>query len=463
MNKFDVALNKSMFRWSSHTVAWEVSVFPRSSSLKLSLLSFLLAGSVPAFGASPPACPSVSADRCADLHRQVAEGRRTMQERAGGVSLLNWGVNAKGSTVTVPMDPPRADKLSVAGAACDAAAADPTNALLVQNFWHLFGLALDSADAYDCDAGVPPVVSGADVVPAIGLASSASPDPGPANTIGMVFEKIPVGSFQMGSPLEEANRHSDETPHSTQIVQAFWLASSEVTQAQFEKVMGFNPNKSGFEFFAGRNQGKCESYAGVSLVDSSFPVTCVSWRDAVEFANKLSENEGLNPAYTLTGSDGAELDDTANGYRLPTEVEWEYAARAGTYSPWGSTFSREEAICAQANVADRRAQGTFGHTDQQINAFVVCDDGFDGPSPVASFAANPWGLFDMIGNAAEWTSDTYASYDSTVPTSDPMLRVFRGGSWADPPMEARVARRANGKPTFRGQNLGFRLARSAAP
>jgi formylglycine-generating enzyme required for sulfatase activity len=161
------------------------------------------------------------------------------------------------------------------------------------------------------------------------------------------------------------------------------------------------------------------------------PVTEVSWLAAVRFCNLLSRAAGLDPCYTL-GDDPDGLDVTcsfdAGGYRLPTEAEWEYACRAGT-------------------TGDR-----YGDLDE-----IAWHRGNSGGAvhDVATRAANPWGLYDMIGNVWEWCWDVY----------DPAVygpyRVFRGGGWADQPRGCRASCRRKSHPTFHIDDLGFRLARSA--
>ncbi|GHT82848.1 hypothetical protein FACS1894137_02560 [Spirochaetia bacterium] len=228
------------------------------------------------------------------------------------------------------------------------------------------------------------------------------------------FVRIQGGTFLMGSPPTEAERFDIETQHRV-TVSSFYMGKYEVSQAEYEAVMGNNPS-----YFKGANR----------------PVECVTWFDAVTYCNARSQREGLSPAYTIVGED-ITWNRNANGYRLPTEAEWEYACRAGTTGPYstGNTITTSQAKYAGGETA-----------------------------AVGSFAANPWGLYDMHGNVYEWCWDRYDTY-STGAQTDPMgaasgsYRVLRGGSWGNGARYLRSAHRGSDAPSLRDSYGGFRVVR----
>jgi formylglycine-generating enzyme required for sulfatase activity len=176
------------------------------------------------------------------------------------------------------------------------------------------------------------------------------------------------------------------------------------------------------------------------------PVVCVSYDDAQAYIRWLTRK-------------------TKRLYRLPSEAEWEYAARAGTQTvrPWG-----EANICRHANVADRSAVAA-GLEDTSATAFA-CSDGFTFTAPVASFAPNAFGLHDMLGNTAQWMADCLSpTYDGAPADAMPRAgaedcrRVLRGGAWMTPPESIRSARRSSDPRDGRGNGLSFRVARDLEP
>jgi formylglycine-generating enzyme required for sulfatase activity len=222
---------------------------------------------------------------------------------------------------------------------------------------------------------------------------------------------VEPGTFTMGSPESEADRGTDETEHNVTITQGFYLGKYEVTQAQYEAVIGYNPS----EFNATGNRNR--------------PVEDLNWTEALAFCEQLTiqeRNAGRIP------------EDWA--YVLPTESQWEYACRAGTttvYS-WGNDINSSHANYSFSGV---------GQTQE-----------------VGQYTANPWGFFDMHGNVWEWTADWYAVYPSDNPTIDPngpasgSNRIYRGGSRASDHRYLRSAKRYARAPSFRYHDIGFRLA-----
>lgn len=255
------------------------------------------------------------------------------------------------------------------------------------------------------------------------------------------FLLIPGGSFSMGSPEDEPWRSDDETQH-TVSVSDFYISPYEVRQSEYAAVTGSNPS----------------SFQGEDL-----PVENVSWLEAIAYCNALSERQGLTPAYTIDGT-FISWDRSANGYRLPTEAEWEYACRAGTETP----FNTETSISPEDS-------NYYGHYPYEIenNYFsqgnLTTKPGQYRQTTVAvgNFSPNGYGLYNMHGNVSEWVWDYYGPYDLTA-AADPAgpetgtRRVYRGGGWNDFAKNLRSAYRA-ALPEDQGSfNLGIRLVRNAA-
>ncbi|MCB9762742.1 MAG: formylglycine-generating enzyme family protein [Alphaproteobacteria bacterium] len=263
----------------------------------------------------------------------------------------------------------------------------------------------------------------------------------------MVQIPLPTEPFLMGStPETDPYSQDDEAQHPVLLTRPYLIARTEVTQVQYRAVMGVDPM---------RGDEDCER-AGLG---DDLPVVCVSWFDAVAYCNRLSELEGLTPAYVVEG-DAVRWTREADGYRLPTEAEWEYAARAGGMDRWAG-MDDEADLCAIGNIADLDAQEVY--EDWTV---APCGDGAVRLAAVGSYAANPWTLHDLTGNAWEWTWDRYTSdirdlqLDPEGPSTG-SLQVIRGGSWGSIPAAARVTRRYWGQPSGRLVILGFRVARSS--
>ena len=237
-----------------------------------------------------------------------------------------------------------------------------------------------------------------------GQPTAPVPLPESADSIGMKFKLIPAGTFTMGG----ASGLDNQTPHEVTLTKPFKMGVHEVTQDQYEQVMGVNPSK-----YKGANN----------------PVEMVSWEDAVEFCRRLSEL----PAEKAAG----------NVYCLPTEAEWEYACRAGTTTKY-----------------------SFGDDDSGLGDYAWHSENSGRTThPVGSKLPNAWGLYDMHGNVWEWCQDRYGDYPSGSVT-DPSgatsgsLRVYRGGCWYYSAGSCRSAFRDGDSPSFRHYYCGFRVCLS---
>ena len=241
------------------------------------------------------------------------------------------------------------------------------------------------------------------------------------------FVRINGATFTMGSPASEAQRDGDETQHQV-TVSSFFMGRHQVTQREYEEVMGTNPSH---------------------FKDSNLPVEQVSWFDAIEYCNRRSQLENLTPAYTVDGTN-VTWNSQADGYRLPTEAEWEYACRAGTTTPFNTG---NNITAAQANYDGNYPYNNNARSQHRQRT-----------TPVGSFSANSWGLYDMHGNVSEWCWDWYWAYprgeqtDPTGPASG-YTRVVRGGSWEDGGRYLRSAFRGGNDPSYRSFSSGFRLVR----
>ncbi|GHU23999.1 hypothetical protein FACS1894172_15720 [Spirochaetia bacterium] len=260
--------------------------------------------------------------------------------------------------------------------------------------------------------------------PAVTVRTASAPVPVqpsiPAN-----FVRIPAGSFMMGSPVSEPDRYDDEVQHRVTIT-GLSMSKYEVTQEEWSNVMGTNPS----------------NFKGYNL-----PVEDVSWYDAIEYCNARSRKEGLTPAYSRSG-DSVTWNRSANGYRLPTEAEWEYACRAGTTTPFstGTNITTNQANYNGNYPYNGNAKGTYRERTWAVG----------------SGTANSWGLYDMHGNVWEWCWDWYGDY-TTSSQADPTGaasgtgRVLRGGGWGGGAQLLCSAYRGGGTPTYRFNNLGFRV------
>ena len=272
---------------------------------------------------------------------------------------------------------------------------------------------------------------------------------------GMIW--IPSGTYTIGSlDVENISACIATVPqHQVILTAGFYMGKYQVTQAEYRQIMGTNPSK-----FTGENS-------------DNLPVESVSWYNAVEFCNKLSEREGFDPAYNIDKENPdpnnklADIVDPkwtvtlipgANGYRLATEAQWEYACRAGTTTMYytGDAISTDQANFNGTHYTHGEPQGLYRGT----------------PVEVGSFAPNPWGLYDMHGNVWEWcwdwVNDGGENYftDAPDPDTDPTglesgnRRMERGGSWSSPPARLLSAYRERARP-FRTDldDVGIRVLR----
>jgi formylglycine-generating enzyme required for sulfatase activity len=289
---------------------------------------------------------------------------------------------------------------------------------------------------------------------------------------GMVW--INPGTFMMGSPLYEPEGWDNETLHQVTLTKGFYMGKFEVTLGQYVEVMGYNP--SYFYKWADYIYDDPEDYFENW---ESYPADSVTWYDALDFCNKLSEMEGLTPAYTITSrypSIGypitqaeVEIDWDASGYRLPTEAEWEYACRAGTTGPFNFFNEATGGWGTDTITSGLDGQANFAGDWYPYNGSPegVC---LEYTTPVGWYAPNEWGLYDMHGNLYEWCWGWFESFSGEEMTdpkgSEPNWDgiVLRGGCFYSPGEEVRSAYRNNydspGDPWFNYFfTIGFRVVR----
>jgi len=264
---------------------------------------------------------------------------------------------------------------------------------------------------------------------------------------GTVMVLLRPGSFTMGASRREPGQRANERLHTVKLARPYYLATTEVTNEQFRR---FRP---------GHDSGR---YGSIWLANPAQPVANVRWEDAAAYCNSLNAAGGLPEAYAVR-PDGVTLNrPIGQGYRLPTEAEWAWAARhAGgaqaTRFPWGDAMPPP---LRSGNFADRSVAGVLADTIQGY------EDGFVGPAPVGQFTPSAAGLYDMAGNVAEWVHDVYAiqapADDKPDPTGPPSgkLHVIRGSSWMQSSISALRWTYRDYGPDPR-PDVGFRCARYA--
>jgi formylglycine-generating enzyme required for sulfatase activity len=267
----------------------------------------------------------------------------------------------------------------------------------------------------------------------------------------------------MGSPDMEPDREGFRERRHEVRLDAFYLGTRELTVGEFRRFIeetGYQTTaeQAGGAFAYNETSGEWEVRAGTDWRRPGFrqgddhPAVNVSWFDAVQYCNWLSEKEGLKPVYVISGED-VRWDKSSDGYRLPTEAEWEYACRAGTATPFSSG---ERISTAQANY-DGNAPYNYGNRGLFRKTTM----------PVSSFRPNAWGVYNMHGNVWEWCWDFYGLTGEGVEVQENPAgpdsgahRINRGGGWSSPAKDLRSAARSSDFPETAGGSLGFRLARN---
>ena len=253
---------------------------------------------------------------------------------------------------------------------------------------------------------------------------------------GIVLRLIPSGKFYMGShDSDEFMRNNERPQHRVHVTNPLYIGIYQVTQAQFAELLEYNPS--------------------TSVLHDANPVDSASWFSAVDFCNKLSENEGLSPYYAIENArrktnKSIEYADISvlggNGFRLPSEAEWEYACRAGSITPW----------CFGDLVLDVGHYAWY-YDNAQLETH-----------PVGNKKPNAWGLYDMHGNIMEWCNDWYNDfyYQQDIPEENPsgpddgLSRVLRGGAWQFGAEATRSAYRNSANPDAMSNIIGFRVVRN---
>ena len=392
---------------------------------------------------------------------------RTVTVTAGGTEQLqNISLEALPATLQVTANV-QGGEILVDGAVVGTTVLNRAVSVSVPSGSRQLTVRLDGFEDYQSSVTLAPGAT-----QSLTAALSATPVGPPPAPSGFVY--IAPGTFTMGSPSSEEGRGDDETQHQVTLTRGFYLQTTEVTQGEWQRVMGNNPS-----FFP--------------TCGSSCPVDRVSWWDAVAYANARSRSEGLSECYVLSGcsgvaGSGAVTGDNVprygtgdytcssvsfsgvgcTGYRLPTESEWEYAARAGTSGPAYVSGTLHGSECSPNAALARIAWFNVNSlVSWESNSVAPSCSSTErrGPQPVGRLQANAWGLQDMLGNVWEWTHDWYGDYPGSV--TDPVgpssgsYRVIRGGSWSSDASLVRAANRNIDAPANRLNFLGFRLARSA--